>query len=176
MGGFVVCGEIVYSSNHLHNMLVSCRQTETKASGGGVPCKADPAAAKDTISAASGDVKAISHRLNTAHTKSSSGGVPCRNPEPTTLPGYGLKMFPAIDGLDTRFIGHKVNKKKVAEVTERLSSATTRASRARLENHRILLYPERTLLFNDTERIVQFQESGVVVKQKDMSAREKWYN
>ena len=155
---------------------MSHRQTETKASSGGVPCKADPATAKDMISKPSGDVKASSLRLNTAHTKSSKGGEPCRTPEPLTLPGLGLKMFPKIDGLDTRFIGHKVNRKKVAEVTQRLSSATTRASRARLENHRILLYPERTLLFNDTERITQFQESGVVVKQKDMSTREKWYN
>ncbi|KAK2189243.1 hypothetical protein NP493_112g01016 [Ridgeia piscesae] len=158
-------------------MLLSCRQTETKASSGGVPCKADPATAKDMISKPSADVKASSLRLNTAHTKSSKGGEPCRTPQPATLPGYGLKMFPAIDGLDTRFKGHKVNRKKVvADVTQRLSSATTRASRARLENHRILLYPERTLLFNDTERITQFQETGVVVKQKDMSTREKWYN
>ena len=49
-------------------------------------------------------------------------------------------------------------------------------TQARIDNMRILLYPERTLLMNEPNRIKTFQETGSLVKQAILQRREKWYN
>lgn len=94
-----------------------------------------------------------------------------------TEPGLGQKTLPIISGEGVRFKGNlKETFTSASEVGSRLTSATTSASRSRLQNHRILLYPERVLLCNDVARIAAFQENGSLLKQKDMNAREKWFN
>lgn len=121
------------------------------------------------------EMKEIYGRLSTTHTKSSSGGAHCRQPPEVIPPNYGSKCFPAIDGLDVRFQGPKATEEKANEIMSRLMSTQTKASQARRDNPRILLYPERTLLMNNFERIREYQTTGVVTKQKDLQARERWF-
>ena len=149
--------------------------SHTKASSGEA-CKVPAYQGPPSRSASDEEQVAISARLNSTHTKSSSGGVDCRtypNPNP---PGYGLKMFPVIEGLDTRFMGDKVAPEKVQEVIVKMHKTQTKASQARIDNPRHLLYPERTLLMNNVERIEQYQTTGGLVRQNLLQRREKWYN
>ena len=86
-------------------------------------------------------------------------------------------MWPTIDGLEERFKGVKaVPRNKWQESSTRLSSAPTKSSAARRDFQRILLYPERTILMNNTERIVNYQKSGAMSRQLDLQRREKWFN
>ena len=136
-------------------------------------------AAKDIISksaASQEEIDGIVKRLNTTHTKSSAGGEVCKTMEQINIPGYGQKMLPAIEGLEERFRGASVDKSKENEVIERLHSAHTKAWKSRLDNPKILLFPERTLLCNNVERIRMFQENGQTVKQNVLERREKWFN
>ena len=55
-------------------------------------------------------------------------------------------------------------------------STDTGASKARKDFPRILLYPERTILHNNTSRIRSYQDSGTMSRQKELARREKWYN
>ena len=135
--------------------------------------------AKDTISrppASEDEITDIVKRLYSAHTKSSKG-APCKEPDTPKPQGYGLKMYPVIDGIETRFKcqGSK-GKEEVGSLTERLHKTQTKASSARLDYPRILLYPERTSLMNNTERIVAYQQSGAVSTQQELQRRERWYN
>ena len=146
--------------------------TQTKSSKG-EGCRVEGTVARDTISrkfTSEDEVQESFKRLQTTHTKSSSGDtVPCKEIKaPQTLP--------VIEGLDGRFKGDaKSNKSKMADITERLSSAHTRSSKARLDNPRILLYPERTLLCQNVKRINDFQVDGSTVRQKELARREKWF-
>ena len=121
------------------------------------------------------EMNEIFGRLATMHTKSSSGGQGVPPYEHPKTPGIGTKTFPVIEGLDERFKGSKVPKEKEKEVIERLHTAKTKAEEARLDNPRILLYPERTLLCNNVERIRTYQDSGQTVKQAVLERREKWF-
>ena len=121
------------------------------------------------------EMNGIYARLATTHTKSSSGGQGIPPMEPPKTPGIGTKVFPVIKGLDERFKGSKISKEKESEVIQRLHTAKTKAEDARLSNPRILLYPERTLLCNNVERIHMFQDSGQTVKQAVLDRREKWF-
>ena len=122
------------------------------------------------------EMKEIYQRLNGTHTKSSQP-TDCKSYEPMNPPGYGQKMLPPIEGLEERFKGSKgLPKEKVEEKVGELHSTQTKASQARRDNPRHLLYPERTLLMNNVERIVEFQEKGSLVKQTVLQRREKWYN
>lgn len=42
-------------------------------------------------------------------------------------------------------------------------------------NAKILLYPERTILMNNVDRIVRFQGTGVIDRQAVLGRTEKWY-
>ena len=95
--------------------------------------------------------------------------------EPAKPCGYGLKMYPVIDGIETRFMG-TVDADKKEESLARLLKTQTTSSQARMDNPRILLYPERTTLMNNVERIKAFQDSGATTRQKEMQRREKWFN
>ena len=135
--------------------------------------------AKDIISkglATQEEIDGIVARLSKTHTKSSAGGETCKPAEELKVPGYGQKMLPVIDGLDERFKGAQVEKSKEDEVIRRLHSAHTKAWKSKLNYPKILLFPERTLLCNNVERIKTFQESGQTVKQNVLERREKWYN
>ncbi len=135
--------------------------------------------AKDRISrgpATDEEIQGIVVRLHKTHTKSSAGGDPNQVFEELKPPGTGQKMLPVIEGLEERFKGKEVPKSKEEEVITRLSSAHTKAWKARLDNPRILLYPERTLLCNNVERISQYQNTGQTVKQALLDRREKWFN
>ncbi len=118
----------------------------------------------------------IFKRLGETHAKSSSGGLECKSYDPKKPVGYGLRMFPEIDGLDTRFSGSGNADADLEATTDRLRSTQTIASQARLDKPRILLYPECTKMMNDPGRLRLFQERGEVVKQADLARREKWYN
>ncbi|ELU14041.1 hypothetical protein CAPTEDRAFT_222587 [Capitella teleta] len=123
------------------------------------------------------EMKEIYHRLNKTHTVSSANTGVIRHPkEPPKPPGYGMKMLPIIEGLDTRFIGHPAPQEKVNEVIQKLTTTQTTASQARKDNPKVLLYPERTTLMNNVERIRAYQESGSVAKQNMLQRREKWFN
>ncbi len=135
--------------------------------------------AKDSISRAPAtdeEIQQIVVRLHKTHTKSSAGGGDIKPMEELKPPGTGQKMLPIIEGLEERFKGKDVPKSKEEEVITRLASAQTKAWKARLDNPRILLYPERTLLCNNVERIVQYQTTGQTVKQALLDRREKWFN
>ncbi len=114
-------------------------------------------------------------RLYTTTTKAWTGGEGIGPMDPPKEPGLGLKMYPVIDGLDTRFQGASVPKEKKEEIIGRLHTAKTKAEQARLDNPRVLLYPERTLLCNNVERINAYQNNGSTVKQDVLERREKWY-
>lgn len=131
-------------------------------------------------SATDEELQEIYNRLHGTHTKTSKGGEECRPWDPVKVPGQGLPMFPFIEDLDKRFNGSKlidakVGEEKIKEIIEALRKNQTVASQARLDPYTILLYPERTLLMNNPERIRQFQENGAIVKQVILQAREKWY-
>lgn len=123
------------------------------------------------------EVKEIFARLRTTHTKSSSGGVPCKQSDPPKPIGFGTKCYPIVEDIESKFKGAKpVPKEKYDEITDRLLKTQTCNSQARLDNPKVLLYPERTKLMNNVDRIRNYQDSGSVVKQKEMERREKWYN
>ncbi len=122
------------------------------------------------------EMKEIYDRLHTSKTKSSLGGETCKPAPDVKMPGYGLKVYPIIEGIETRFKGNPQPKSKVSEAAERLLMTQTKASQSRLDNPRVLLYPERTTLMNNVERIVAYQQTGAVAKQNIMERREKWYN
>ena len=135
--------------------------------------------AKDIMSkgpATQEEIDGIVNRLSKTHTKSSAGGEMCKTMEELKAPGYGQKMLPAIEGLEGRFKGAQVEKSKEDEVIQRLHSAHTKSWKSKLDHPKILLFPERTLLCNNVERIKMFQESGQTVKQNILERREKWYN
>ena len=119
------------------------------------------------------EIESIVNRLYSTHTKSSSGSTSCKTYEPLPSPGYGQKMYPAIPGLETRFSGRA--KTANPESTRRLYETKTRATSARLESPRILLWPERTLLMNDVNKIRDYYQSGALAKQSALPRREKWY-
>ena len=144
----------------------------------GLPCKVKPLEADNSLArepVSEQERNEILHRLNKTHTKSSQG-APCKDPDEPNTPGLGTKCLPVIEGLEKRFKGQKSDENKVKDIFNRLSSASTRSSRARYENARILLYPERTLLCNNVERIVSYQNTGATVKQEVLARREKWFN
>ena len=119
------------------------------------------------------EIQAIVNRLYSTHTKSSSGSTSCKTYEPLPMPGYGQKMYPAIPGLESRFSGRA--KTANPESARRLHETKTRATSARLESPRILLWPERTLLMNDVNKIRDYYQSGTLAKQSALPRREKWY-
>ena len=121
------------------------------------------------------ELSEIYTRLHGTQTKSSKGGEECRTYDSKKPPGMGLPMFPDIDGMDKRFAGFDAPPDKVAEVITRMRMTQTKSSQARLDPHAILLYPERTLLMNEPERIRTYQDSGAIVRQQNLQAREKWY-
>ena len=118
----------------------------------------------------------IYKRLYSTHTKASAGGMRCKSADPLQTPGMGLKMLPVIEGLEKRFRGRPM-KKEEAEgvVAQRLYRAKTASTNARLAYPRILLYPERTLVGGDVERVRAYHESGTLTKQSLLGRREKWY-
>ena len=150
--------------------------SDTEASSGG---KRGPKVTTNKVSrppATADEMKEIYQRLSSAHTKSSRNQK-CRTYEEPKPPGYGLKLLPVIDGLEKRFNPDSgLPKEKVEEVVQHLHTKQTGASQARRDNPRHLLYPERTLLMNNVERILDFQEKGSLVKQTVLQRREKWYN
>lgn len=152
--------------------------THTKSSSA-KPCKHNPIEADNSIAhkaETEEEVKEIFTRLQTSHTKSSSGGKECKSFDELPTPGLGQKCLPNIDGLKGRFKGSKSVKNTEAEsIFTRLTSASTRSSRARGEFSKILLYPERTLLCNDFSRITAYQQTGEVVKQSALARRDKWF-
>ena len=88
-----------------------------------------------------------------------------------------MKCYPVIEGIETRYRGDKpVSQDQYNESTDKLLKTQTCNSQARLDNPKILLYPERTTLMNNVERIKTYQDSGSLVRQKEMERREKWYN
>lgn len=134
--------------------------------------------AKDTISrapATDDEIKEISARLASTQTKATKP-APCRSIDELKEPGSGLKMLPVIPGIEERFRGPAVEPEKTKEAAARLHTTRTKAWQAQLDNHRILLYPERTLLMNNVERIAQYQQNGAIAKQTVLARREKWYN
>lgn len=140
-------------------------------------CRQSPTTAVDKIARkleSNEEIMAVYKRLNSTHTKSSSPQN-CKGFDTPNPPGYGQKMFPIIDGLDTRFGGKNVPAEKVNDVISRLHTSQTKSSKSRMDNPRILLYPERTLLCNDVERIKAYQDTGETVKQPYLDRREKWY-
>ncbi len=120
------------------------------------------------------EIDNIVTRLKTTQTKSGSGES-CKVPSEPNVPGYGLKMFPTIPGIETRFKGATVHKDRELEIAQRLTRAHTASSRARTGTPKILLFPERTLLQGDPARIKAFQTTGETVKQHGLGKREKWY-
>lgn len=125
--------------------------------------------------ASESEKKEIYNRLAAAHTKSSNGSQ-CKPADPAKTPGLGLKMLPVIEGIETRFRDAAGPPEKVQEVIGRLNTTQTAASKARNDNPRILLYPERTTLMNNVERILAYQQSGSVARQNMLQRREKWFN
>ena len=123
----------------------------------------------------SDEVTGIFKRLNSTHTKSSRGGVECKPDDPLPRPGYGQKVYPIIDGIETRFSGNR-KLDDAGSVIDRLTKTQTKSGSARYAAPRILLYPERTLLCNSVEKIVAYQESGATSKQNVLARREKWFN
>ena len=121
------------------------------------------------------EMKAIYDRLASTHTKS-SGGADCKPVEPIRTPGMGLKMYPVIEGIETRFMGEKLPPEKVSAIIDKMHATQTKSSQSRRDNPRILLYPERTTLMNNVERILAYQQSGSVAKQNVLQRREKWFN
>ena len=124
-------------------------------------------------SAGKDEINEIVRRLYSTHTKSSAGSTECKSHEPPPLPGFGQKMLPAIPNLEERFSGRA--KSANVDITKRLHNGSTRASSARLESPRILLWPERTLLMNDVQKIREYNESGSLAKQGVLPRREKWF-
>ncbi|CAH1795530.1 unnamed protein product [Owenia fusiformis] len=141
-----------------------------------------PGMAKDIISrdpASKEEMAEIIDRLNKTTTVSKRGGEDYKDKAwdyPKT-PNLGSKMLPIIDGLDDRFKGGSVNSKETYDdITGRLHTTRTKAASLRYDYPRILLYPERTTLMNNTQRIVDYNNSGAVAKQKELARRERWYN
>ena len=135
--------------------------------------------AKDLISrdgVTGDDVKTIVQRLHTTKTECKKGPDLNKVFEIPPIPGLGMKMLPEIEGLETRFRGTPRGKDEVNEVMKRLHTTNTKASTARKDNPRVLLYPERTTLMNNTERILAYQQNCEVAKQGSLARREKWYN
>ena len=124
------------------------------------------------------ELKAASDRLNTTKTTAS----PVRYKDIQTnfkqpiIPNLGTKCLPEIDGLDIRFRGAPQPTEQLQESTKRLHTTQTKATTARVDNPRILLYPERTTLMNNTARILAYQQNCEVAKQPSLARREKWYN
>ena len=119
----------------------------------------------------------IYKRLHGTGTKSSKGGEACEAPSVPKVPGYGLKAYPIIEGIETKFKGESpLAKDKMTEAVGRMHTTQTRSSQSRRDNPRILLYPERTTLMNNVERIVAYQQTGSVAKQNMLQRREKWFN
>lgn len=119
--------------------------------------------------------KEIFDRLAKTHTKSTNGEG-CRPVVPTGTPGLGLAMLPVIEGIETRFMGEKLSPEKVQGIIEKMHATQTKSSQSRRDNPRVLLYPERTTLMNNVERIMAFQQTGSVAKQGVLQRREKWFN
>ncbi|KAK2169784.1 hypothetical protein LSH36_7g16103 [Paralvinella palmiformis] len=119
------------------------------------------------------ELESIVKRLYSTHTKSSSGSTSCKTYNPLPSPGYGQKMYPIIPGLESRFSGRA--KTANPEATKRLYETKTRATTARLKSPQILLWPERTLLMNDVNKIRDYYQSGTLAKQSALPRREKWY-
>lgn len=165
------------SEEQLTTIVERLHTTHTTSSGGGGPQQVICTNSIAREAAQEEELQEIFQRLCKSHTKASSGGPDCKQYEPISPPGYGQKMYPAIEGLETRFAGDSaVVEEEVKAVAQRLTSKQTTASQARLDNPRILLYPERTILMNNVERIRSFQENGNVAKQTVLARREKWYN
>ena len=120
--------------------------------------------------------QAIYARLHTTHTKSSAGETSCKEIRTPNPPGFGLKMYTNVEGIETRFLGGTADDGKVNEVIGRLTTAQTTSSQARRDPLRILLYPECTSLHNNVQRIRDYQQTGSVTKQTGMERRERWYN
>ena len=159
----------------VEDIIERLHSSDTQSSSGTLKARKTTNNAISRAPASTEELDEIYGRLHTTHTKSSKGGEECRPVEHMTAPGYGLPMFPVIDGIEKRFHGHEAPPEKVTEVITRMTKAQTKASQARLDNAAILLYPERTLLMNNVERIHMFQESGALVKQAMLQQREKWY-
>lgn len=145
------------------------------------PLATPPGHVRDTISrepVTKDELKDIVERLNTTSTVSKRGGEDYKDKiwDYPKVEGLGKKMLPIIDGLDERFKGTPVPKDKYNEITQNLHTSKTKASQLRYEYPRILLYPERTTLMNNTQRILEYQEAGTVAKQATLARREKWYN
>ena len=161
----------------VEDMVDRLATTHTKA-WSAEPCRAQPVVADNSIAkdpVPEREMTEIFKRLNTTHTKATEPTA-CKPYEPPKTPGLGQKCLPDIDGLDARFKGKRVDSAKAGNIFSRLSSASTKSSRARYDNAKILLYPERTLLCNNVERIVNYQNTGSVVKQDTLARREKWFN
>ena len=88
-----------------------------------------------------------------------------------------MKALPRIEGLDKRFSGTtRVTESRAQDVTSRLYSAHTQASRAKYGKPAILLYPEKTLVMSSTENRDLYYDQNLMPKQNTLSRREKWFN
>ena len=110
-------------------------KTETISFSGHAPLGAPRAV--DEISrppANAKETREIFTRLYSEHTKSSAGGVGCRPWPAPKPPGYGLKAYPVIQGIETRFKGGaRLPSGHVTQAAQRLHSSHTRASSARID-------------------------------------------
>ncbi len=137
--------------------------------------------ARDVISrgpVSDDEISGIADRLFKTPTKSSLGGLECKVMTPLKSPGYGLPMYPVIVGIESRFVGNPMPESKEKQAKERLHTTHTESSQAKKasESHKALLYPERTILMNDVEKILEYQQTGHLAKQAMLRRREKWYN
>lgn len=79
--------------------------------------------------------------------------------------------------MDTRFKENSATKDKVQDIINKMHSKHTVSSEHHTakKNAAILLYPERTILMNNVDRIVRFQDTGVIDRQGVLGRTEKWY-
>ncbi|CAD5119083.1 DgyrCDS7728 [Dimorphilus gyrociliatus] len=164
------------TSNDLTNIIDRLHTTHTQSSSGAVGHQRP----RDTISKpfeSEEDTKQIVDRLHKTHTKSSSGGELCKIYEPKTPQNYGTKAYPVIEGLDTRFREKTAPKDKVKDIINKMHTSHTVCSELHTskKNASILLYPERTILMNNVDRIVRFQDTGAIDRQGMLGRTEKWY-
>lgn len=165
------------NGEELDEIVERLHTTSTKSSG--KPCRLPVPAMKNVIAGAPlpvGEQLEICQRLYSTPTKASSGGKRCKSAVPLTTPGLGLKMLPVIEGLEGRFKGAgRPKSHSGTTVGGRLHSTQTATARSRQDYPRILLWPERTLVSGNLERLRAYQDTGMLSKQAGLPRRDKWF-
>ena len=121
-----------------------------------------------------------SQRLYSAKTKSFARGRPIENQvkiqdtfkEPNPV-GYGQKLWPHIEGLETRFKGTRPARS--ATVFDRLFRTQTKSGQAKYRDVAIPLYPEKAVLMSNKEHAKTYHDTGSIPKQVVLARSEKWF-